>query len=296
MGPLDSASPGGSLAQTPEIRIFVSCHQPYPVPAHPMLVPIQVGGALAERRFPGFLQDDGGENISRLNRAYCELTAQYWVWKNLKADYYGFFHYRRYLYPDLGAKRPYTIESSPTQELLERLNFAALAGIVQEHELIAPIGENMFMPVREHYGTSKHHHRKDLALTEHIVQELYPGYSRALEEYLSQTVCHFGNIFIMEHGLFHRYCAWLFSILAEFDRRADLSGYSAQELRVDGYLAERLLGVFYTQCRMEGVRCVELPRMDFIADERIRRKRKLLYALLPPGTKRRAVVKRWSGL
>lgn len=282
--------------QKPEIRIFVSCHQPYPVPAHPMLIPIQVGGALADRRFPGFLQDDEGENISRLNRAYCELTAQYWAWKNIKTDYYGFFHYRRYLYPDLEAKRPYTIGSSPTQELLERLNFAALAGIVKKHELIAPIGENMFMSVREHYGTSKHHHRKDLALTERVVQELYPGCSRALEEYLSQTVCHFGNIFIMERSLFERYCAWLFPILTEFDRRADLSGYGAQELRVDGYLAERLFGVFYTQCRMEGVRCVELPRIDFIADRKIRGKRKALSALLPPGTKRRAVVKRWGRL
>ncbi len=27
---------------------------------------------------------------------YCELTAQYWAWKNEDADYYGFCHYRRY--------------------------------------------------------------------------------------------------------------------------------------------------------------------------------------------------------
>lgn len=294
MKSLDCISPGENLAQKPKIMIFVSCHQPYPVPAHPMLVPIQVGGALADRRLPGFLQDDEGENISRLNRAYCELTAQYWAWKNIEADYYGFFHYRRYLYPDLRAKRPYAVESCPTRELLERLNFAALAEIVKRYELIAPIGENMFIPVREHYGTSKHHHRKDLALTESIVRELHPGYAQALEAYLSQPVCYFGNIFIMERGLFERYCAWLFSILTEFDRRADLQGYSASELRVDGYLAERLFGIFYTQCRTEGVRSIELPRMDFIADERIRRTRKLLYAFLPPGTKRRAVVKKWS--
>lgn len=282
--------------ESPEIRIFVSCHQPYPVPLHPILSPIQVGGVLASQRFPGFLQDDSGENISSQNRSYCELTAQYWAWKNVEANYYGFFHYRRYLYPDLDAKRPYAIGSTPTQEVLEQLNFAALPEIVKRYELIVPMGENMFMPVREHYGRSKHHHRKDLALTERIVQELYPNYAGTLEKYLSQPVCYFGNIFIMEHGLFYRYCAWLFSILTEFDRRADLKGYSPQELRVDGYLAERLFGVFYTQCRMEGVRCVELPRIDFIADRKIRRKRMLLSALLPPGTKRRAVVKRWSGL
>ena len=43
------------------------------------------------------LMDNTGENISEKNSMYCELTAQYWAWKNLNADYYGFFHYRRYL-------------------------------------------------------------------------------------------------------------------------------------------------------------------------------------------------------
>lgn len=294
MRALDPTALEGNLEKLPEIRIFVSCHKLYPVPVHPILFPIQVGGALAGQRFPGFLQDDTGENISDQNRSYCELTAQYWAWKNIKSDYYGFFHYRRYLYPDLEAKRPYTIESSPTQGLLEQLNFAALPKLIKEYDLIAPMGENMFMPVREHYGGSEFHHREDLALAECIVQELYPGYTRALETYLSQPVCYFGNIFIMEHCLFDCYCAWLFRILAEFDRRADFSRYNSSERRVDGYLGERLFGVFYTQCRMEGVRSVELPRMDFIADGQTRRKRKLLSALLPPGTKRRAVVKRWS--
>ncbi|MFR2983850.1 MAG: DUF4422 domain-containing protein [Bifidobacterium pseudocatenulatum] len=42
------------------------------------------------------LHDDEGENISDENPGYCELTAQYWAWKNEDADYYGFCHYRRY--------------------------------------------------------------------------------------------------------------------------------------------------------------------------------------------------------
>ena len=282
--------------ELPEIRIFISYHKPYPVPSHSILFPIQVGGALANRRFPGFLQDDSGENISCQNYSYCELTAQYWVWKNVKADYYGFFHYRRYLYPDLDAKRPYTIGKAPTQEVLEKLNFTAFPEIVKKYELIAPMGENMFMTVREHYGTSKFHHKEDLALAEGIVRELYPDFVGALEEYFSQSKCYFGNIFIMKHSLFSCYCTWLFSILTEFDRRADLSGYCPSELRVDGYLAERLFGVFYTKCRAEGVRSIELPRMDFITDERVRKKRELLSIFLPPGTRRRAVAKRWANL
>ena len=74
-----------------DIKLFVCCHQQVEIPNHPLLVPIQVGAALAETHFPNFLYDDAGENISEKNRSYCELTAQYWAWKNVGADYFGFF-------------------------------------------------------------------------------------------------------------------------------------------------------------------------------------------------------------
>lgn len=102
-----------------EIKLFVCCHQPAAVPEHPLLVPIQVGAALADEHFSGFLHDDTGDNISGKNRSYCELNAQHWAWKNVEADYCGFFHYRRYLYPNANAKRPYRLEGEPSAALLE---------------------------------------------------------------------------------------------------------------------------------------------------------------------------------
>lgn len=74
----------------PDIRIFVSCHKAFPVPEGGLLYPIHVGAALADRPLDGYIRDDSGENISRLNRRYCELTGQYWAWKNEDAEYYGF--------------------------------------------------------------------------------------------------------------------------------------------------------------------------------------------------------------
>ena len=62
-----------------DIKLFVCCHQQSAVPKHPLLVPIQVGAALSDRRFPGFIPDDTRWNISEKNRSYCELTAQYWA-------------------------------------------------------------------------------------------------------------------------------------------------------------------------------------------------------------------------
>ena len=78
------------------IKIYVSCHKECFVPSNKLLYPIQVGTCFAEE-IPGVLHDNTGDNISDKNKMYCELTAQYWAWKNDDADYYGFFHYRRYL-------------------------------------------------------------------------------------------------------------------------------------------------------------------------------------------------------
>lgn len=273
-----------------DIKLFVCCHQPTEVPKHPLLVPIQVGAALTDHHFPGFLYDDTGDNISIKNRSYCELTALYWAWKNVDADYYGFFHYRRYLYPDIVAKRPYRIERKAEISLLNRLGYDSFGDVIQQYDLILPMGENMYIPVREHYAKASFQYRKDLTLTEEIMEELSPEYKPAMEEYLSGTVCYFGNIFIMQRAVFREYCGWLFPVLKEFDKRTDTGGYTPQEMRVDGYLAERLLGVYYTR-HYSNLRVLKIPRVHFYPSaEYIQRK--VLNALLPPGSRRRAYVKR----
>jgi len=273
-----------------DIKLFVCCHQPAQVPKHPLLVPIQVGAALTDVHFPGFLHDDTGGNISEKNHSYCELTAQYWAWKNIEADYYGFFHYRRYLYPKAGTKRPYRIERKPTPALLDRLGYEKFADLIQRYDLILPKGENMYVPVREHYASAPFHHGKDLALAEQIVRERHPEMAAAVEGYLSGTVCWFGNIFIMKRKIFHDYCAWQFPILEEFDRRADVSGYTTQEQRVDGYLAERLLGIYAAYHRE--LKNLELPRVHFIDDPVGLYKKQMIDFFLPPGSVRRSRIKR----
>ena len=150
----------------------------------------------------------------------------------------------------------------------------------------------MYIPVREHYGNALFHHRRDLELAEKIVKERHPEMIEAMEKYMSGTICYFGNIFIMRRQIFFDYCSWLFPLLEEFDYRTDVSGYSPQERRVDGYLAERLLGVWVTWLRQRGrATILELPRVHFIPENRAQKKSQLLNILLPPGSLRRAYVK-----
>ncbi len=59
-------------------------------------VPVYGGNALQRGKDSGIAGDDTGDNISAKNPGYCEETVLYWAWKNRRADYYGFCHYRRY--------------------------------------------------------------------------------------------------------------------------------------------------------------------------------------------------------
>ena len=255
-----------------------------------MFYPVWVGAELGSCCPEGMQPDNEGDNISAKNPDYCELTAQYWAWKNAVADFYGFFHYRRYLYPDTSARHPYRLEQAADLRTLNRLGYENFSEEIQKYDMIVPKGENMYLPVREHYAKAEFHHEKDLRLAEAIVREKYPAYVPAMERYLSGSICYFGNIYIMRKTVFQNYCAWLFDILAEFDQRADTAGYLAQELRVDGYVAERLLGVYYTYHREE-LRVLELPRVHFLPG-RMFTCQQAIYLLLPPGSCRRSWFKK----
>ena len=275
----------------PRTELYICCHKFYQVPEHPLLLPIQVGAALTHIRIPGWLHDDEGENISRLNRSYCELTAQYWAWKNSTAEYIGFFHYRRYLYPDCTATVPYILRNRPTNELLTKLGYEDFEHIIHPYDVIVPKGENMYLSVREHYQHGRAHFAQDLALMEKILAEKNPDYRWAMEKYLSGSVCYFGNMYIMRRELFEDYCAWLFPLLKEFDSRVKLNGRNPQQMRVDGYLAERLFGIYLTKRQAEWV-LLELPRVHFEENRSVRWKQKIINILLPPGSKRRYKIKK----
>lgn len=74
----------------------------------------------------------------------------------------------------------------------------------------------------------------------------------AANAYLDGSTGYFCNMFIMKREIFFDYCSWLFDILAEHERRRDFSDYSSAQYRVSGYLAERLLGIYFTWLKGQG--------------------------------------------
>ena len=77
------------------MRLFVCYHKPYPLASSDVLTPIQVGRECTQNDL-GMIGDNTGDNISIKNPYFCELTATYWIFKNVKDDIVGLCHYRRY--------------------------------------------------------------------------------------------------------------------------------------------------------------------------------------------------------
>ena len=185
-----------------DINIMVAAHKKYWMPEDPVYLPIHVG---AEGKQPlGYTPDNTGDNISAKNPHFCELTAIYWAWKNLDADYIEILSQYSVVVAD---KRKYYIES----------NYS-------------------------HYIHA--HHREGLDMTQQIIHEMYPEYDAAFKKVMNRTWAHMFNMFVMRKDRYDHYCTWMFRILFELEKRLDITGYDVYESRVYGFVSELLLDVW----------------------------------------------------
>ncbi|MDU7961288.1 MAG: DUF4422 domain-containing protein, partial [Streptococcus sp.] len=102
---------------------------------------------------------------------------------------------------------------------------------------------------RSHYNNA--HHSEGLDVAEQIIAERYPEYSAAFTTVCNRTWAHMFNMFVMRRDLYNQYCEWMFSILAELEKRVDISGYDAYESRIYGFVSEILLDVWLEANRIE---------------------------------------------
>lgn len=254
------------------IKIYVSCHKECFVPSNKLLYPIQVGTCFADE-IPGILHDNTGDNISEKNKMYCELTAQYWAWKNDDADYYGFFHYRRYLnfsQNKFKANHFQDIELySNDEETLAKLGIEenTMRELIEKYDVIAPKKggfASRLLSVYKQYAISKWQEKEDLDYVLDIIKRKHPEMYSLAKKYLRGKKGYFCNMFIMKKDIFNDYSKWLFGILEEHEKSKDFSKYSVEKYRVSGYLAERLCGIYLTYLKKQkNIKFCELQKAIF---------------------------------
>lgn len=243
-----------------KIKIFVT-HTPNRntkcIKDNPLFYNVIAGSDYQVQEMPeGMYADNTGENISSKNKSYCELTTQYWAWKNLEADYYGFFHYRRYFsfneQRELPETRWETIEYDYLNEKEKKelcLNRHDMENMIRKYDFIIakPVDVTKInaKSVYDHYNRAEELHVKDIDLLLDILRDKHSYLYDIAQEFFSGKWFYPCNMFIMQKELFNDYSALLFDVLAEFDRRSNMKYYSREALRTPGHLGERLAGIYY---------------------------------------------------
>ena len=228
------------------IKILVACHKLDVYPSNDTYMPIHVGKALSNLEL-GIQTDREGINISEKNPYYCELTAMYWAWKNLKGvDIIGLCHYRRYL--DFHNQcRPVFASTTFSTEKFVTLDFSVDESTlkkVRKGAVVVAEPELMNCTLKQNY--CEYHVSDDFnTLKSLIVQSTDAKYVNAFENIVERGhKLNPYNMFLMRWEDFDQYCSWLFPLLEKVEEATDIASYNSFQKRIYGFMAERLFNVW----------------------------------------------------
>lgn len=259
------------------IKILVSYHKPSVLVKSDVFVPIHVGREIADELSKdghtsnddyrwlvnNMIGDNTGDNISGLNRRFCELTGIYWAWKNYNEidnpDYVGFMHYRRFLnftdkkFCKWGSdlKRFQDLDESFKQNT--GLDDETVKKCIAENDIVTVkqwrISWHSKRNVETQYANAEFLHAEDYTLAMNILKSKYPQFAKAADIYNKSLKGYYTNIFIMKKDIFNEYASWLFDILFECERKIPYRNI-VEDDRVIGHIAERLFGIYITYLKM----------------------------------------------
>ena len=241
-----------------ETKILVCCHKQTDIPDNGIFLPVHCGKALSDKDF-GMTGDDTGDNISVKNPNYCELTALYWAWKNLKGtEYIGLYHYRRYFgfstfrafLADIGykVKTRRRIINTPDWRM-SKVSGEQIRRVLDRYDIILGRPRRVHGSVWEQY--SHYHPSAGLQVTREAIKALFPDYIDSFDYVMHKTKrlsrC---NMFITGWKVFDDYCSWLFPVLSYVERHITIPE-DPYQARIFGFIAERLLNVYCYHNRLK---------------------------------------------
>ncbi|KAA6344760.1 hypothetical protein EZS27_007633 [termite gut metagenome] len=234
------------------VKILVCAHKQDYVKSDDIYMPIQAGKAISNVDL-GFQGDDTGDNISEKNPYYCELTVQYWAWKNLKdVDYIGLCHYRRYF--DLSSMKVNTISDFDL--------------IFNRYDII--LVKLRYFPHSSLFHLTELTTKEDVFILCNIIKNYFPQYEKVMIDYLcnNNKLISF-NMFIAPKKYFIEYSEWLFSVLSIVENNIKFSEYSRLK-RVLGYMGEVLLPIYCITNKLRIKHC------NILSNPNIREKKSLM--------------------
>lgn len=215
------------------VIIYVLTHKKFDFDESDIYVPLLNGSSSHSDDF-SYQRDDIGDNISDLNNYFAELTGEYWVWKNSKADIVGFCHYRRYFVNDLSFKK---------------LQKEDILDYIDDYDIIMPEKVKMGMTNIKEISHSRKYLKygpyiEEYSILRDVIKDNYHDYLKYYDELMDEKECYWFNMFICRKELADEYFEWLFDILNMVKDEIDFTKYGENEQRILGFLSERLINVF----------------------------------------------------
>lgn len=259
-----------------EIKVLSCFHKKYVNPKNKVYLPIHVGKIKSTVDLD-FIGDNTGDNISYKNPNYCELTALYWAWKNLDAEYVGLCHYRRYFNFSNNFKALLDENEIGLNYFHEYVDI----DVEQKIKEIFNNGYDIILPKKKVWEISLYkdycinHSKKDMDILIDIILEKYPDYKEAVDKIIyKNNKAYICNMFVMKKDELNKYCSWLFDILFEVEKRVTISEDSYQS-RIFGFMSERLINIYVEKNRLK-VKEMSLifigEKADYIDKKNIARK------------------------
>ena len=212
-----------------KIKIYIAAHKKFDFVFPDVYCPMHVGKE--GKKSLGYKGDNTGDNISNKNASFCELTGMYWIWKNSKYDIVGLVHYRRWFYNSIFSSKKKVLSESNIKKILNKYDI-----------IVAPKGYTWKSSVYDQYKNN--HFIDDLEKCHNILKEKYPEYEQSYQKIMYGNCYSPLNMVITHKKIFDEYCEWLFSILFELEKQIDLSKRDSYNMRVFGFLSERLFNVW----------------------------------------------------
>lgn len=212
-----------------KVKIFVATHKPGDVCHDEVYTPIHVGRAISKYKneMADMIGDDTGDNISEKNPYYSEMTAHYWIWKNVKdVEYVGLCHYRRLFGIDI------------TEKNIDKL--------MKGYDVIMVTPDYKLDSVYSSFA--KFVAGEDLTILSQVIRKKCPQYYPTLVKLCDGVKFYPYNMVICKKELYDQYAEWMFQILFECEKFIKISPYSNAK-RTMGYLAEMITQVFFIHNR-----------------------------------------------
>ena len=249
--------------QPERIGLFAVGHRTDRMPAIPGIRRILAGTGTPESgTHPDILRDDAGDTIAERNPEYSEMTAIYWLWKNVTdLDAVGFCHYRRYFDFRKSVWQPE--RETPLRSLRDVrrheshfIDTAAIAKHLDDGAIIVarPLAEGvanaeqyMGAHIPEHY----------LAMVNYVVAH-HPHLGPQVVAQTRANQLYGNNMFIMSWADFDGLCRFWFDCLFGLEQQLgpQAAGY---QRRTPGFLAERIFDIHVRWLLDSGRRLVEYP-------------------------------------